>query len=124
MTRQQIWQAGYFDGLAGDPPQPSRYPGKEDSYQNGYDRGWNARMETSEASRERPSRRTNPGAKAEPFTVKHLRRLIGRKVVAVAHDGNPDDYRETVFGLQFDDGSIGWILRDPEGNGPGWMDIQ
>jgi len=69
MIRQQIWQAGYFDGLAGDPPQSQQYPGKEDSYLNGYERGRGARMDTPEADRERPSVRRNP---YEPDEERHF----------------------------------------------------
>lgn len=58
---------------------------------------------------------------------KHLSALIGAKVLSVVDDG--DDYgSDTIYGLRVKkaDGTfaIVWVLRDPEGNGPGFLDFE
>lgn len=49
----------------------------------------------------------------------HYLKLVGKRIVAIVHDRNGEYY-----GLKFDDGSTVWILRDPEGNGPGFLEIE
>ena len=58
-------------------------------------------------------------------TLAHCRQLVGRKIVDVVYSGDegPDNEFEFV-GLVFDDDAVAWILCDPEGNGPGHLDIE
>lgn len=57
----------------------------------------------------------------------HLAALEGALILAVVHDGGKDTPRR-VYGLRVKrkDGTfaIAWILRDPEGNGPGFLDFE
>ena len=58
---------------------------------------------------------------------KEYSKLKGKTVRRVVRDTEPkDDPRgdDTVYGLEFADGTTAWILRDPEGNGPGFLDLQ
>lgn len=48
--------------------------------------------------------------------------LIGRTIKDVVKDSEEDSY-DTFYGLLLDDGTIAWIQRDPEGNGPGFLQI-
>lgn len=52
---------------------------------------------------------------------KHLNRLVGQKIKRVVKDSSDE---EAVYGLEFETGMIAWILQDPEGNGPGFLDIE
>ena len=54
--------------------------------------------------------------------VKEYTKLVGKKIVKIAKDS--DDDIGAVYGLVFDDGSVAWILCDPEGNGPGFLELQ
>ena len=54
--------------------------------------------------------------------VKHLGQLVGRKVTGLVKDPGQDT--EPIWGLKFDDGTLAFILCDPEGNGPGHLEIQ
>ena len=51
---------------------------------------------------------------------KHYSKLIGKQIKRVVHD----DADQVAFGLEFTDGTIAWIMCDPEGNGPGFLDIE
>jgi hypothetical protein len=53
--------------------------------------------------------------------VAHYGKLIGKTVKQLVTDGDPS---EAMYGLLFTDGTIAWIQRDEEGNGPGFLDIQ
>jgi hypothetical protein len=44
-------------------------------------------------------------------------KLVGKKVTRVIRE-------EEIYGLVFDDETVTWILQDPEGNGPGHLEIQ
>ena len=55
--------------------------------------------------------------------VAHLSKLNGKTVKAIVTDGGNQGIGE-CFGLHFSDGTIAWIMCDPEGNGPGFLDIQ
>jgi len=55
--------------------------------------------------------------------VKHYTQLVGRKVVGLVQSPAQDGDDET-YGLLFDDKTVAWILRDPEGNGPGFLEIE
>lgn len=52
---------------------------------------------------------------------KYLERLVGMTVTGLVVDKS--EFQDGVWGLQFQDGSIAWVLQDPEGNGPGHLDI-
>jgi hypothetical protein len=52
-------------------------------------------------------------------TIIELSQLVNAKVTAIARD--PDD---NVYGLKFDTGVVAWILQDPEGNGPGHLEVE
>lgn len=52
--------------------------------------------------------------------VKKYSKLIGKQVVQVAKS----DDEEPFYGLVFDDGTVAWIQCDPEGNGPGFLQLQ
>ena len=54
------------------------------------------------------------------FWIKHYGQLNGKTVKEVVHDGK--DY-DSFYGLRFTDGTIAWIGQDPEGNGPGFLEI-
>lgn len=57
------------------------------------------------------------GLEPSKFMIDYLRQLIGKTVTKVAWDG------DEVYGLEFSDGTLAWIMQDPEGNGPGHLDI-
>lgn len=61
------------------------------------------------------------------YMIKHLKRLVGKKVIAPAIDDSKDtllDFGEPIYGLMFEDETVAWSMRDPEGNGPGFLEIQ
>ena len=51
----------------------------------------------------------------------HLEQLVGKTVCEVRRDADED--LGEVYALVFKDGTVATILRDPEGNGPGHLDI-
>ena len=53
---------------------------------------------------------------------KEYSKLVGKTVRQVVHDQGSGIGR--VYGLQFTDGTIAWVLQDPEGNGPGFLEVQ
>lgn len=55
------------------------------------------------------------------FMAKHYGQLVGRKIVEVTVDRSC--FSDPLYGLELDDGSSAYILCDPEGNGPGFLDI-
>lgn len=52
------------------------------------------------------------------YMEKHLGQLVNRTVIGLVN-GDSD----SEWGLQFDDGTVAWIMSDPEGNDPGHLDI-
>jgi len=60
---------------------------------------------------------------------KEYTKLIGYTVIDIAVDDGEDvllDYNEPAIGLVLSDGKtqkLAWIMRDPEGNGVGFLDI-
>ena len=58
----------------------------------------------------------------------HYKILVGKTVraVCVSKPDLSDEFgsRENEYGLLFTDGTAAWIMCDPEGNGPGFLDIQ
>ncbi len=63
---------------------------------------------------------TDHQSKAHLYMVNHYQKLVGKTVKSVCYNG---DECEPMYGLEFADGTCAWILRDPEGNGPGHLDI-
>lgn len=59
--------------------------------------------------------------KQEDFMVKHYSQLLGKTVQNLLVDNLADN--GPCFGLKFTDGTKAWIMCDPEGNGPGHLDI-
>jgi ribosomal protein L2 len=55
------------------------------------------------------------------FETEYLKQLVGLQVDQIVYDPDNDF---PLFGLKFQDGTFAWILCDPEGNGPGHLDIQ
>jgi hypothetical protein len=56
----------------------------------------------------------------QQYMQRHLAPLVGRKIVGLLED--EDD--ETRVGFQLDNGMHVWVLQDPEGNGPGFLEIE
>ena len=53
--------------------------------------------------------------------------MVGKKVVRILIDSSPEtvrDFGEPLFGIEMSDGTRVWVLRDPEGNGPGFLSIE
>lgn len=48
----------------------------------------------------------------------HLGPLVGHKITKLIFDG------DETWGFEIDNGARAWILRDEEGNGPGFLDIE
>lgn len=63
----------------------------------------------------------NPPSQKDAY-VKHFGQLIGKTVKAVAVSEQDGDTEE-AFGLMFTDGTVAWVMTDPECNGQGWLDI-
>jgi len=59
---------------------------------------------------------------ADKVMTTHLGQLIGHKVTGIVK--SPSSWSDPFWGLKFDDGTIAFILCDPEGNGPGHLEIQ
>jgi hypothetical protein len=53
------------------------------------------------------------------YLLKHLKPLLGRKIVDLIEDSD-----DGVYGFQLDNGTLVWVLCDPEGNGPGHLEIE
>jgi hypothetical protein len=53
------------------------------------------------------------------YLLKHLKPLLGRKIVDLIEDSDDGSY-----GFQLDNGTLVWVLCDPEGNGPGHLEIE
>jgi hypothetical protein len=49
--------------------------------------------------------------------------LVGKKVKRLVRDGG-SQYTDEMMGLEFEDGTTAWVMRDPEGNGPGHLAIE
>ena len=63
--------------------------------------------------------------KAGKAMEEHLSRLVGLAVAGLVEDsGSEADFGEPCHGLVFDNGLVAWIMRDAEGNGPGFLDIE
>jgi hypothetical protein len=65
-------------------------------------------------------------AKRKDYTFEHLEQLIGFTVTRIVK-AEDDEYTEGSYGLVLEkDGKKkqAWIDQDPEGNGPGHLDIE
>ena len=54
------------------------------------------------------------------YMEKHLAPLVNQTITGLVTDGDDD---EAFYGLKFGNGTVAWVLCDPEGNGPGHLDI-
>ena len=55
---------------------------------------------------------------------KHLAPLLGQKVKGIVIDESLEkEFGQPVYGLQFSNGIIMLVLQDPEGNGPGHLEL-
>ena len=62
---------------------------------------------------------------ANNAAAEHLSQVVGRTVAGIAVDSDSEaDFGEPCHGLRFGDGTVAWIMRDAEGNGPGFLDIE
>lgn len=52
----------------------------------------------------------------------HYARLLGKTITRIVKDTADQDIG-TVYGFELDSGETIWILCDPEGNGPGFLEI-
>lgn len=58
------------------------------------------------------------------FYRKHYSTLKGKTVVGVVVDTEASaDLGSPVVGLQFEDGTVAYVMRDAEGNGGGHLEI-
>lgn len=56
------------------------------------------------------------------YFLKEYNKLVGHKIVEIIPDYSESP--ECYYGLLLDNGDVAWILCDPEGNGPGFLDIR
>jgi len=54
----------------------------------------------------------------------YRKKLVGRTVVDIVGVQESDNEDDKVMGLMLDNGSVAWVLCDPEGNGPGFLEVQ
>jgi hypothetical protein len=55
----------------------------------------------------------------------HYQKLVGRRITGiVAYRSHELDGEKPIWGLELDDRDIAWILCDPEGNGPGFLNVE
>lgn len=57
------------------------------------------------------------------YMIDHLRPLMGSRVLRIVVSDEPI-CGEDVYGLKFGNGCVAWIMRDPEGNGPGHLSVE
>ena len=62
------------------------------------------------------------GQNRDPF-IEQYRRLIGRRVVGIVKSP-ASRIRRALYGLKFDDHTVAWVMCDPDGNGPGFLEIE
>ena len=70
-----------------------------------------------------PTERNRVAPKQSVFdrNSQYYGQLVGKTVNGVVVDLSNV---ESCWGLEFTDGTTAWIMRDEEGNGPGFLDIQ
>lgn len=54
---------------------------------------------------------------------KHYSQLVGRKITGLVEDDTDGNFH-SIPGFKLDNGAVCWILCDPEGNGPGFLEIE
>lgn len=54
---------------------------------------------------------------------KEYSKLIGKRVKGLVKSP-PEMGMKECYGLEFTDGTVAWIMCDPEGNGPGFLAIE
>lgn len=57
------------------------------------------------------------------FWGRYASRLVGRRIVGLLVDDSDSDIG-AVPGFRLDDGTLVFVLQDPEGNGPGFLEFQ
>lgn len=57
------------------------------------------------------------------FYEKMYAKLVGGKIVGVARDSEEPEQKGLEIQMPNGQRVIAWILQDPEGNGPGCLDI-
>ena len=57
------------------------------------------------------------------FYTTNYSRIVGKTIKRIVNDGDETGLGP-IFGLEFTDGTVAWIIRDEEGNGTGFIDIQ
>ena len=65
------------------------------------------------------------------YTKREAKRLadamVGKAVRHILVDTSLEttrDFGEPLFGFEMSDGTRIWVLRDPEGNGPGFLSVE
>jgi len=56
------------------------------------------------------------------YYAEHYARLLGKTISGIVKDDSDESFG-VIYGLRLDSGEIAWVLTDPEGNGPGHIDI-
>lgn len=59
------------------------------------------------------------------YYLEEYKKLVGQTITGIVR--TPPDDIGVVFGLRYGDdkaGGVAWILCDPEGNGPGFLEIE
>jgi len=59
----------------------------------------------------------------DSWTRKHLGQLVGSTIEALAEDPSDDEAHGFVARMPDGSSKIVFVLCDPEGNGPGWLEI-
>lgn len=59
-----------------------------------------------------------------PYEHKHYKYLVGKQITGLVESQDDGTGTGDTIGFELEDGSVVWILCDPEGNGPGFLEIQ
>ncbi len=59
----------------------------------------------------------SPESTYQQASLNELRPLVGQRILSLVRD------TEGHFGFKTDRGITVWIMRDPEGNGPGFVEV-
>ncbi len=62
---------------------------------------------------------------SKDYYIEEYKKLVGKTITGIVKTP-PTDIGVT-YGLRYGDavtGGIAWVLRDPEGNGPGFLEIE
>lgn len=55
--------------------------------------------------------------------IENLSKLLGEVITGIVYDDD-DTGAGRLYGLRLTGGTIAWILCDPEGNGPGHLELE